>query len=93
MLAFNYSDVNLEGSADAVPERLRAITAPVLSASRPASHWPPLSRSRLFQVAPADPVTFVVVPIVFAFVALAACLIAAYGAIRLDPAKSLLIND
>ena len=50
-------------------------------------------RSLLFQVAPADPVTFVVVPIVFAFIALAACVIPAFGAVRVDPAKSLLINN
>ncbi len=49
-------------------------------------------RSLLFQVTPADPVTFVVVPILFGFIALAACVIPARGAMRLDPARALLIN-
>ncbi len=50
-------------------------------------------RSLLFLVAPADPVTFLVVPILFACIALAACIIPARSAIRLDPAKSLLVNN
>ena len=49
-------------------------------------------RSLLFQVAPADPVTFLAVPILFGFIALAACVIPARGAMRLDPARALLIN-
>jgi putative ABC transport system permease protein len=50
-------------------------------------------RSLLFHVAPADPVTFLVVPILFACIALAACIIPARSAIRLDPAKSFLVNN
>jgi hypothetical protein len=46
----------------------------------------------LFQVTPADPVTLVVVPIVFACIAFAACVIPARGAMRLDPTRALLIN-
>src|ERR1700720_1929743 len=42
-------------------------------------------RSLLFQVTPADPVTFLAVPILFGFIALAACVIPARGAMRLDP--------
>jgi len=49
-------------------------------------------RSLLFQVAPADPVTFLGVPILFACIALAACVIPARSAIRLDPARALLSN-
>jgi ABC-type antimicrobial peptide transport system permease subunit len=49
-------------------------------------------RSLLFQVTPADPVTFVVVLILSGFIALAACVIPARGAMRLDPARALLIN-
>jgi putative ABC transport system permease protein len=47
-------------------------------------------RSLLFQVAPADPVTFFAIPVLFASIALAACVIPARQAIRLDPAKALL---
>jgi ABC-type lipoprotein release transport system permease subunit len=43
-------------------------------------------------VTPADPVTLVVVPIVFACIAFAACVIPARGAMRLDPTRALLIN-
>jgi putative ABC transport system permease protein len=49
-------------------------------------------RSLLFQVASADPVTFLAVPILFGFIALAACVIPARFAMRLDPARALLIN-
>lgn len=49
-------------------------------------------RSLLFRVAPADPVTFFAVPILFACIALAACAIPARRAIRLDPARALLSN-
>jgi putative ABC transport system permease protein len=55
----------------------------------------PLARvlgSLLFQVTPADPITFVVVPVVFACIAFAACVIPARGAMRLDPTRALLIN-
>ena len=50
-------------------------------------------RSLLFQVTAADPITFVVVPVVFACIAFAACVIPALSASRLDPVKSLLINN
>jgi putative ABC transport system permease protein len=46
-------------------------------------------RSLLFHVAPADPVTFFGVPVLFGSIALAACVIPARTAIRLDPAKAL----
>jgi hypothetical protein len=49
-------------------------------------------RSLLFQVTPADPITFIVVPVVFACIAFAACVIPVRGAMRLDPARALLIN-
>jgi putative ABC transport system permease protein len=47
-------------------------------------------RSLLFEVAPADPVTLLFVPVLFASVALAACVIPALSAARLDPSKALL---
>jgi len=47
-------------------------------------------RSLLFQVAPTDPITFVVIPVVFFLIALAACAIPARNAMRLDPATALL---
>jgi putative ABC transport system permease protein len=50
-------------------------------------------RSLLFHVAPANPVTLFTVPILFACIALTACVIPARSAIRLDPAKSLLVNN
>ena len=51
-----------------------------------------LLRSFLFQTAPADPITLVVVPALFALVAFAACAIPALRAISLDPAGALLSN-
>ena len=47
-------------------------------------------RSLLFEVAPSDPATFLGVSILFAFIALAACVIPARSATRLDPATALL---
>jgi putative ABC transport system permease protein len=47
-------------------------------------------RSLLFQVAPSDPITLLVVPLLFALIALAACVIPARNALRLDPAAALL---
>jgi len=49
-------------------------------------------RSLLFQVAPTDPITFVVIPVVFFLIALAACAIPVRNAMRLDPATALLSN-
>jgi predicted permease len=49
-------------------------------------------RSLLFQVTPGDPITFTVVPVLFACIAFAACAIPARGAMRLDPARALLIS-
>ena len=47
-------------------------------------------RSLLFQVAPTDPVILAAVPVLFAAVAVAACVIPARRAIRVDPATALL---
>ena len=46
-------------------------------------------RSLLFQVAPADPITFVGVPFLFAFIALAACAAPVRSAVRIDPLAAL----
>jgi ABC-type lipoprotein release transport system permease subunit len=43
-------------------------------------------------VAPTDPVTFVGIPVLFALIAFAACVIPARTAMRLDPATALLSN-
>ena len=60
-----------------------------LGATFPLAH---VMRGLLFQVAPTDAVTFVVVPVLFAFIALTACAIPARSAIRLGPAAALLTN-
>ncbi len=39
----------------------------------------------LFQVAPADPATFVAVSVLFSAVAVVACLLPAWRAVRVDP--------
>jgi hypothetical protein len=44
-----------------------------------------LMESMLFQVAPTDPVTFVAVSLLFAAVAVVACLLPAWRAVRVDP--------
>jgi len=46
-------------------------------------------RTLLFQVAPADPIIFVVVPILFALVAFSACALPARKALHSDPAAAL----
>jgi ABC-type lipoprotein release transport system permease subunit len=43
----------------------------------------------LYQVTPNDPLTFVVVPFVFAAVAAAACCVPARRAMRIDPLVAL----
>jgi len=47
-------------------------------------------RTLLFQVQPADPLTFVAMPILLGAVALVACLVPARRALSVDPARSLL---
>ena len=43
----------------------------------------------LFGIGPRDPITFVLVPILLLIVASLACLVPAFAATRVDPAKSL----
>lgn len=45
--------------------------------------------SKLYQVAPNDPLTFIAVPVLFAVVALAACWIPARRAMGVDPIVAL----
>jgi len=49
----------------------------------------PLMRSILFDVAPLDPLTLAVVPLLFAAVTLAACAVPAVRAARIEPAVCL----
>lgn len=49
----------------------------------------PLLSSLVFEVEPRDPLSFIVVPAVFVSVALAACLVPALRAIRVDPMNTL----
>jgi ABC-type lipoprotein release transport system permease subunit len=46
-------------------------------------------RSLLYAVGPNDPLTFAVIPLLFALVALAACYIPARRAMRVDPIVAL----
>jgi ABC-type antimicrobial peptide transport system permease subunit len=43
----------------------------------------------LYQIAPSDPLTFIAVPVLFAFVALVACCVPARRAMRVDPMVAL----
>ena len=49
-----------------------------------------LLRNILFQVMPTDPMILAAVPLLFALVAVAACVIPARRAILIDPARALL---
>ena len=48
-----------------------------------------LMQQQLFDVEPTDPVTFLAVSALFACVAVIACLIPAFRAVRVDPAETL----
>jgi putative ABC transport system permease protein len=47
-----------------------------------------LMAALIYPVTPADPLTFMVVPVVAALTALAACLAPAWRAARIDPARA-----
>jgi ABC-type antimicrobial peptide transport system permease subunit len=48
-----------------------------------------LIQQQLFNVAPTDPMTFAGVVLVFSLVGLAACVVPAWRAVRLDPVETL----
>jgi predicted permease len=67
----------------------QTVAAGSIAGAFAAAALTPLMRSILFEVAPLDPLTLAVVPLLFAAVALAACAVPAVRAARIEPAVCL----